>query len=315
MSDKLTRRDLLKDLQVAGTVGVAGVSLAAGVAVPALAATPSAAAGGAARPGGADAASALRARSLNGRVDAWRKIFASLRDEEEVCCWYFGTMFLRPQGVPDIPVLHAETIMVYRASAASDGSTRMRWIEIGRFLDPLTGEPAESWLNPFTGRRVPTMRSFITRPGEYHVRAEPGALAIRLEQDEARVESVEATLAERGGRVWLQHTERKVRGVAATATAAEIARKPKSTTYLALAADPAQVDDPACMNAAASGSYSFDTGALPAWAGIEGPGSTIVRGLMQKAATDVPVKAASWKALRALYPQFFAGDKVAPRWE
>ena len=299
--ENLTRRSLLKNLPLAG--------------ISALAAATPVVGGATGQGGGVGNVASKSARPLNARVDAWRKIFASLRDEEEVCCWYFGTMFLQPQGVPDIPILHAETIMVYRASAAADGSTRLRWIEIGRFVDPLTGEAAVSWLNPFTGRRVPTPRSFITRPGEYRTREGAAALAISLEQDDARVESVEARIAAQGGRVWLQHTERKVRGVPAGATTADVARQPKSTTYLALAADAREVEDPACQNAAASGSYSFSTAALPAWAGIDGPGSTIVRGLMQKAATDVPVNTESWQALRALYPQFFSGNKVAPRWE
>lgn len=282
----MTRRDLLKDMALAGGISAAGnVFAAAG------------------------------ARPLNARVDAWRKTFASLRDEEDVCCWYVGTMFLRPQGVPEIPVLHAETIMVYRASAVADGSTRMRWIEIGRFRDPLTSQAAESWLNPFTGRRVPTPRSFITEPSVYHVRAAADALTVHLDQHDARVESVEAQIAEQAGRVWVRHTERKVRGVPANATAADVAGRPRSTTHLAYAADLREIDDPGCLSASASGSYSFETTALPVWAGIAGPGSTIVRGVMQKAATDVPVNAESWQALRALYPQFFSGDRVAPRWD
>ncbi len=282
----MTRRDLLKDLALVSAIGALGTGMAA-----------------------------TRARPLNARVDAWRKIFASLRDEEEVCCWYIGTMFVRPQGVPEIPVMQAETIMVYRASAAPDGATRMRWIEIGRFRDPLTGQPTESWLNPLTGLRVSMPRSFITEPSEYHVRAGTESLAVRLDQHDARVERVDARITAQGARVWVHQTERKVRGVPASATAADVAGRPKSITNLSIAADQREVDDPGCLNAAASGSYSFETDALPAWSGIMGPGSTIVRGLMQKAATDVPVNAEAWQALRAIYPQFFSGDKVAPRWE
>jgi hypothetical protein len=290
MGHDMTRRDLLKDLALASSLGAAGL-------------------------GGANALAVANGQPLNTRVDAWRKMFASLRDEEEVCCWYMGTMFVRPQGVPEIPVMHAETIMVYRASAAADGSTRMRWIEIGRFRDALTGEATQNWLNPITGRRVPMPKSFITKASEYHVRSGADTLAVRLDQHDARVESVEAQIRAEGARVWVQQTERKVRGVAATATAAEVVGHPKSLTKLAISADRREIDDPNCLSATASGSYSFETDALPAWAGFEVPGSTIVRGLMQKAATDVPVSAQAWQALRALYPQFFSGDKVAPRWD
>jgi hypothetical protein len=286
----MKRRELLKDLALASTMGATVL-------------------------GGANAIAEASGRPLNTRVDAWRKMFASLRNEQDVCCWYLGTLFARPQGVPEIPIMHAETIMVYRASATADGSTRMRWIEIGRFRDPLTGEPTQHWLNPTTGDRVTLPRSFITKPGEYHVRSGANALTVRLDQDDARVESVEAQVSAEGSRVWVQHTERKVRGAAATATAADVAGRPRSVTKLALAADRREIDDLDCQSAAASGSYSFETDALPAWAGFVGPGSTIVRGIIQKAATDVPVNARAWQALRAFYPQFFVGDKVAPRWD
>jgi hypothetical protein len=312
MGDDMTRRDLLKDLALAGGIGAAGAAVAA---EPARAAGAQPATAGATREGGVAAGAGKGGPPLNASVAAWRKAFASLRDGEEVCCWYIGTMFLRPPGVPEIPVMHAETIMVYRASALADGSTQMRWIEIGRFLDPLTGRPTDTWLNPFTGRRVPMPRSFITEPSSYHVRGGADALSVRLDQHDARVENVETRISAQGGRVWVHQTERKVRGVPSDSTEAAVAGRPRSLTQLALAVDQKEIDDPQRLSAAASGSYSFETDALPAWAGIGGAGSTIVRGIMQKAATDVRVNAEAWDALRTLYPQFFSGDKVAPRWE
>ena len=247
-------------------------------------------------------------------LDAYRKILASTRDED-TCCWYLGTMFLRLEGRPDIPVIQAETIMVYRLDS-SGAAPRIRWTEIGYFRDPATGSPATSWLNPLTGRTVPTPRSFRDGPGSYTLAAKNDGLAVTLFQTGATVEGVETTLTVDGSRLCLHQVERKIREVRENATAAEIARLPRAVTTLNLWADRAEVENPATTSAAASGSYSFETAGLPGWAGLDGmTGSTIVRGIMRKASTRDILNPPAWQMMKATYPDFFNSDGVAPHWD
>ena len=182
------------------------------------------------------------AASAESQVMAYRKIFASAQ-EEDVCCWYLGTMFLRPDGGPEIPALHAETLMVYRVDG-SGATARMRWTEIGCFRDPVTGAAATSWVNPLNGQTMSTPRSFKDGPGSYTVTAAKDALGVTLQQTGATVESVVVSLGAEGSRYRLQQTERKVRGVRPGATPAEVAALPKAVTVLTLWADRAEVDDP-----------------------------------------------------------------------
>ena len=51
-------------------------------------------------------------------------------------------------------------------------------------------------------------------------------------------------------------------------------------------------------------------------AGLEAyEGTTIVRGIMRKAACDEVLHPAAWQALKETYPDFFDVEVVAPRWE
>ena len=248
-------------------------------------------------------------------VEAYQKIFASTRTEN-VCCWYLGTLFMHPVDGPEIPLLHVAAVMAYRIDAQTPASFRMRWTEVGQFRDPVTGGAATSWLNPLTGATVPTPRTFRDGPGEYLVNSTQDGLAVSLEQTGALVDGVSVSIAQEGPRVFLQQVERKRRRLQTGPAADPDAPLPKAVTTLSLWADRSEVEDDARASVHASGSYSFEGEGLPGLPGLESfQGTTVVRGIMRKAATDEVLHPAAWEALQETYPDFFDADRVAPRWD
>jgi hypothetical protein len=240
----------------------------------------------------------------------YKKIFASTV-EEDVVCWYFGTMFLQLPGRPEVPVLQAETIMVYRPVIVGNVH-QIRWSEVGYFRDPVTGLPAQNWLNPVTGKVLPTPRTFKDGPGLYTIAEKDERLQINLDQTGATVESVTLDMAVEGDRVVLQQTENKLRALPGKGTPGE---RQKATTILTLWADRAAVEGTSRTNVEASGSYSFASQGLPAWTGLSGhQGTTIVRGIMRKAASNEQTNRSAWEFLEKSYPDFFSSGRAAPRW-
>lgn len=245
-------------------------------------------------------------------LDAYRKIFAST-SAESVCCWYFGTLFIRPADGPEIPVLHAETIMAYRANKTAPTGLTLDWTEIGLLRDLVSGALMRGWINPLNGKSITMPATFRDGPGQYRVIPNESGLAVTLRQGGANVEGVEVILAAEGSRVTLRQTERKVRGLPAQATASDIARLPKSTTILTWWADRSELDDPSCVSATASGAYSFETNALPDWAGLANlAGTTMVRGVMRKARASEVLNPATWSTLKSAYPDFFDANGLTP---
>lgn len=247
-------------------------------------------------------------------MTAYRKIFASAK-EEDVVVWYLGTMFVAPEGEPEIPVFNAETIMVYRADDRAPGGFRVRWTEVGLFRDPVTGKPMETWLNPLTGGSVKMNRTFRDRPGLYTVTPSGTDLSVKLDQTGATVERVDVTIAEDRGRLKWNQVERKIRGVKPGMSDSEIATLPRAVTTLTLWSDAAEVNDPARAWANASGTYSFSTAALPTYVGRPDlKGTATVRGIMRKAAVTDKLNPTAWEILREAYPDFFDSDRIAPKW-
>ena len=63
-----------------------------------------------------------------------------------------------------------------------------------------------------------------------------------------------------------------------------------------------------------TGLYSFTIGAPP-WLGMDGrAGIFSVKGLMQKAPLSPALNPRGWADLKTLFPEYFVGDAIQPRW-
>ncbi len=248
---------------------------------------------------------------------AYRKMFGSTADGQ-VCWWYCGTIFVHISGYPPIPVVQAETAMVYRFETISDAQFRVHWRELGYFRDPLTGEVAENWLNPVTGETVPYPRNFEEGPGLTTIHALPGGVRMELRQPFAVVQSIEAAAAEIDGRVRLVQTERKVRGYPqADGTLPEPGSPGTSEalTVLTITGSPAEIADKATDNAASSGVYEFEVSAIPPWMGFgDRAGATKIIGVMHKSAMDNPLNPGAWAQLQKIFPHYFKDGRLADGW-
>ena len=242
----------------------------------------------------------------------YRDVLAAPQDGE-VCWWYMGTTFAQPESQPEMAVLQAETIMVYRTVTTSPTSFKMFWREIGYFRDPGTGEIARSWLNPVTGRAMAAPPSFQEGPSCYTVALNGDRLAISLVQAHALVKGIEVSVQQRDGRVTVTQTERKRRGFPlpdGTMPDPESETACSTCTVLTLFADEAAQENETC-----AGLYSFELDQLPGWMGFgAASGRAVVKGVMRKADLHTQVNPIAWGRLRSLFPDFFAGDRIAPNW-
>ena len=248
-------------------------------------------------------------------LDTYRRMFAA-PDDGCSAWWYLGTAFAEMDGFPILPILHVETVMVYKTTTLTPDSFRMDWWEIGYMRDPVTGEIADTWLNPITGAAISSPQKFEEGPSHFTISRAGGGLDVRLVQKHARVESVQVEFSERDGRVLLDQHERKVRGFPlpdGTMPSLDSDQVSRTRTRLSLFSGRADLAEPVTPS---SGSYEFELKAA-AWMGMgDLPGRTIVRGIMVKA-SDVQQKLnpTGWARLMQLFPDRFDGDRITPVWE
>lgn len=254
-------------------------------------------------------------------VDVYRRTLTS-REPEPTAWWYLGTTTFAAEGHPEIIVNHVETVMLYRAEpldagGAAGGAFRVPWWEIGVFRDAITGEVASDWTNPLTGETVAAARTFEEGPSGYTIH--PGGDGVILTdavQAFAALESATITVAEAEGRVSVTQVEEKVRAFPARDGIPDLdqGQSTRSRTVLQWFADARDLADDA-PSVPATGVYSFEIGAPP-WLGMgERKGVFSVKGLMQKASLDAPLNPRGWADLKKLFPQYFDGDTILPRWK
>ena len=248
-------------------------------------------------------------------LDAYRRMFADPQDGVSAW-WYLGTSFARMEGYPVIPVLHVETVMIYKTATLSPDSFRMDWWEIGYMRDPVTGEIADTWTNPITGARLPFPKKFEEGPSHFTFTRAGEGLKVELVQRHARVEGVEVTFVARDGRLLLDQHERKVRGFPlpdGTMPSLDSDQVSRTRTRLSVFSS---VEDLKRPNAPSSGSYEFELKA-PAWLGMgDRPGTAFVSGIMVKSPhVDEQLNRSGWARLQSLFPDCFDGDRIKPRWE
>jgi hypothetical protein len=246
-------------------------------------------------------------------LGAYRRMFANAEDGL-AAWWYLGTSFLEVDGFPTIPVLHIETVMVYKTTTLSADAFRMDWWEIGYMRDPVTGEIAETWTNPITGGLQQTPRTFEEGPANFVFTRKGAGLDVQLVQPYARIESVDVVFTAYDGRIMLEQTERKVRGFPlpdGSMPSLESDNVSKALTRLSIISDASDLTRP---DAPCSGSYHFELSA-PAWMGLgERKGRCVVKGIMVKAPMNAKLNPTGWARLQALFPACFEGESIRPRW-
>ncbi len=250
-------------------------------------------------------------------LDAYRRTLTS-GDDAVTAWWYLGTTTFVTDGHPEIIVNHVETVMLYRAEPIGADAFRVPWWEIGLFRDAATGEVVDDWVNPLTGVTRAAGRTFEEGPSGYTISREPTGTGIRLTdavQAFAAVESATIDVATVNGRVQITQTERKIRSFPGRNGIPDLdaGEGSRSHTVLQWFAEESDLVGDA-PSVPATGLYSLDI-AAPSWLGMEGRAGTFaVKGLMRKAPLDVPLNPRGWSDLKRLFPQYFDGDTILPRW-
>ena len=240
--------------------------------------------------------------------DAYRRILATT-GSDEMWWWYFGTLTVEADGLPAVPLLEAETIMAYRTQELSPDSFRIHWREIGYFRDPRTGEIAAPFVNPITGQLLTPPRAFLEGPGHYTITRTADGVRLDIVQPHANIQGADVTLRELpDGRVLLQQTERKIRGLPLPD-----GTMPKegvqARTVLSFFANAADLDKP---SARAEGSYSFTLDGLAPWLGLGAyTGRSVVNGILTKSTPAENQNATAQTRLLDLFPQF-RKERLAP---
>ena len=251
-------------------------------------------------------------------LDAYRRILTSRDENSESAWWYLGTTIAIPEGYEPIVVNHVETVMIYGARSLPGGGYRVPWWEIGLFRDAITGELPTTWHNPLTGAAVTAARMFEEGPSGFSVRAgaSGGLELFDAVQAFAALESAAIDVRETGTKLCITQTEHKTRSFPdpnGRIPDVSEGKAVRSRTVLQFLADTADLAGDAA-SVPATGMYSFEL-AVPAWLGFgDIPAKFAVRGLMVKAAMHEPLNPRGWADLKALYPQYFDGDQIRPRW-
>ena len=248
--------------------------------------------------------------------DIYRKTLTSL-EETDTAWWYLGTSTVEVAGHPEIIVSHVETVMVYRSRTLGSDSYRVPWWEIGVFRDAITGEIPTTWTNPVTGVVNDHPVKFEEGPSGFSIRAEGNSVQMfDAVQAFAALESADITFQDVGSRVVVTQVEKKTRSFPGKDGIPDLdaGEGSRSHTVLQWMAERADLESSA-PSVHATGMYSLEI-AAPAWLGFGAtPAKFMVKGLMVKAPMQAPLNPRGWADLQALYPEYFAGGAIIPRWE
>ena len=243
----------------------------------------------------------------------FRQIFASTADEP-VVWWYFGNVQVEIAGEKPITSLNPVTIMVYRPETVSAEEVRVHYREVGYFRDPVGGGLVGQWRNPLTGRLVDAATTFVEGPSCYTVRQTADGLVLSLDQAHARIDRLDAVITRQGDRVRLTQNEYKSRGFPLPdGTMSE--RRSRAETTLTFFADAADLESGAA-SVPSTGTYLFTLDSIPGWMGFgDSAGTTVVAGSVVKArGPRHRLNPEGWDTLRRLFPDFFDGDAISPKW-
>lgn len=246
--------------------------------------------------------------------DVYRRTFASRDPDELVVWWYCGFVVSRREGVGDIPLTQAETIMVYRTRDLDADTFAIDWTEVGVFRDIATGETMPGWFNPFNGITTPHPKSFVDGPATFTVRRQREGIDIALVQHNARIDGVKLDVSVNPTTIGLVQTETKTRTFHRPDGSLPPLDGPEAThidTVLSVWSAKADLDDRDLANVPSRGYYtsgSKSSAQASSWA------STSVKGVMRKTRVDDRFNPIAWDRLQGFYPDFFTGDRIDPVW-
>lgn len=248
-------------------------------------------------------------------ADVYRRTLTSATGEA-TAWWYLGTTSFVTEGHPEIIVNHVETVMIYKAEPLDGGAFRVPWWEIGLFRDAITGEIANEWTNPLTGETLQAGRSFEEGPSGYTIRpVGDGIELVDAQQAFAKMDKASVTMTQSDGRVCLTQREEKLRSFPQAGGIPDLdaGLSSRSKTVLQWFASAEDLAGPS-PSVPSTGLYSFEIGAPP-WLGMgDRPGVFMVKGLMHKAPLETPLNPRGWAELKQLFPHYFDGDRILPRW-
>jgi len=248
-------------------------------------------------------------------ADVYRRTLTSATGEP-TAWWYLGTTTFAAEGHPEIVVNHVETVMIYKAEDLGGGAFRVPWWEIGLFRDAITGEIAGEWTNPLTGETHTGGRTFEEGPSGYTIRpAGDGFELVDARQAFAKMDKAVLTMSEDNGRVCITQVEEKMRSFPQAGGIpdldAGLGSRSRTVLQWFANADDLAGDSPSVPS---TGLYSFEIGAPP-WLGMgERRGIFSVKGLMHKAPLETPLNPRGWADLKQLFPHYFDGERILPRW-
>lgn len=247
-------------------------------------------------------------------LQIYRRMFGTPEDGL-AAYWYLGTMSVQVEDLPTIPVVAAETVMVYRTRTLSDTVFKMDWWEIGVMRDPVTGEIPVAWTNPITGAVIPAPRKFEEGPAGFTVTADGDRLHVELVQAHAKILGVEVEMTKADGRVFLKQVETKYRGFprpdGSFPEPGEVGSV-RARTQLSIWADLDELST--SPYPFSSGAYDFELD-LPPWMGFgDRKGVCLTRGVMRKADMNDPINPIAWARLKEEFPDRFEGDELRPVW-
>jgi hypothetical protein len=247
----------------------------------------------------------------------YRRFFGTPQDGE-VAWWYLGTTMVDVVPFTLLPIIQAETLMVYRTETVDRDTYKIHWREVGYFRDPASGKVADQWVNPITGATIIPPRMFEEGPACFTVTRTGEGVAISLVQANASAPRVELTGGTHNGRVFLKQIERKVRGFPnpdGSLPPPGSDRTTEAVSTLTPYADIAAVDADHEDWRGFQGAYSFELPLLPPWMGFgDRTGRTLVRGLMQKARIDERFNPVAWDRLAEVFPHYFSTGAIRFKW-
>ena len=135
-----------------------------------------------------------------GAAEAMRRIQCSSEDNKPIYYWWHGRAFSRRMGEADKLLFNVEGMNVRQCTTVEDEKrgkgSRMVSREILLYTDPRTGEPLQTWDNPWTGQSVTVL----------HVENDPVNQPASFPYDENGNPRAKWFGSEKNGRWWMTST-------------------------------------------------------------------------------------------------------------